>query len=144
MVALMADLFRASLGHTGTPSEAYTNSIPSSRSQQLTSLPSFASLQEHTGHPHVPKEADISPSKAHPPCYSCADLKPLLRDIAFAAIELDESVQVTCNKSAIRVCRPVPAQDCRLLQNTDNPRVCRRATFPPRILCAPHNAYLID
>ena len=36
-------------------------------------------------------------------CYTCTKLKPMVRDVAVAVAELDENVQLLCNKSVTRV-----------------------------------------
>ena len=74
------------------------------RQQHTTSLPSFASFQEHANRTDDPDEVEIAPMSSRLSCYLCTKLKPLLREAAIAVAELDENVQSYCNKSATRVC----------------------------------------
>ena len=88
-------------GHA-TASQSY-GTTPTPRPQTTTSLPSFASFQEHAGRPEEPDEVEIAPMSARLSCYLCTKLKPMVREVAIAVAELDENVQTYCNKSITRV-----------------------------------------
>ena len=89
--------------HT-TESSAYS-SVQSSRQQNPTSLPSFASFQEHAGRPDDLVEGGLAAMSSQMPCHLCAKLKPMIRDVAIAVAGLDESVQSYGNASVTKVRR---------------------------------------
>ncbi|KAK3675213.1 hypothetical protein LTR78_004722 [Recurvomyces mirabilis] len=80
------------------PQDVQTPSI------QAPSLPSFASFQKHTTRTD---DADvdgpeIAPMAARLPCNTCTQLGPMVRNVAIAVAELDENVQMYCNKAVTR------------------------------------------
>ena len=101
----MIDLPRISPAYTGhTPEQySYSGSSKSSRAQQTTSLPSFASFQEQASRADDPDEVEIAPMSSRISCYLCSKLRPMVREVAIAVRELDENVQSFSNKSATRV-----------------------------------------
>ena len=104
----MIDLPSIAPAYTGqsSASQSYGTSgtSQSSRSQHTTSLPSFASFHEHATRTEDPDEVEIAPMSSRLSCYLCTKLKPMVREVAIAVAELDENVQLYCNKSATRVC----------------------------------------
>jgi hypothetical protein len=80
------------------------NAAEGSYTKPTTSLPSFASFQEHASRTDDPDEVEIAPMSSRLSCYMCSKLKPMVRDVAIAVAELDENVQTYCNQSVTRVC----------------------------------------
>ncbi|EMC94488.1 hypothetical protein BAUCODRAFT_35707 [Baudoinia panamericana UAMH 10762] len=81
-----------------------TNGRPSHEQRNVPSLPSFATLQEHTSRLSEP-DADgpeIAPMNSRISCYLCTKLKPMVREAAIAVAELDENVQSYCNQAVTR------------------------------------------
>lgn len=103
MIGVITDLVRPSSGYTSAASQAYSSSGHSSRSHRTTLLPSFASLQEHASRKHDSKEDEVAPLPTVMGCHLCTKLKPLVREVCAAVVELDELVQISCNKSNVRV-----------------------------------------
>lgn len=108
MFAVMTDLPKISTTYSANSvnvSESQTySSAQSLRTQQTTSLPSFASFQEHASRTDDPDEVEIAPMSSRLSCYLCTKLKPMVRDVATAVAELDENVQTYCHRSITRVC----------------------------------------
>ena len=106
MVAL-SDLPTISSGYSAQVHESqsynYNSHTPRPQSHQTTSLPSFASFQEHANRIDDAEEVEIAPMSARLSCYLCTKLKPLVRDVAIAVAEIDENVQSYCNMSVTRV-----------------------------------------
>lgn len=73
--------------------------------QQPPSLPSFASFEEQATRSDDAEVdgPEIAPMAARLSCYVCAELRPMVHDVAVAAAELDENVQSHCNKAITRV-----------------------------------------
>lgn len=103
----MTDLPRISPAYNTSVNDAKRyntgSQTPRSQSQHTTSLPSFATFQEHAGRIDDPEEVEIAPMSARLSCSLCTKLKPLVRDVAIAVAEIDENVQSFCNKSVNRV-----------------------------------------
>ncbi|KXT16826.1 hypothetical protein AC579_6793 [Pseudocercospora musae] len=91
------DLPRGSApSNTLPPDQPYgkTPSIPT------TSLPSFASLKEHSAARNEDVDGpEISSMSSRLSCDFCVKLRPLLQDVADAVAELDQSVRAICNPS---------------------------------------------
>lgn len=94
-VGVMTDLPRGSAAsNTLPPDQPYgvTSSTPT------TSLPSFASLKEHSAARNDDVDGpEISSMSSRLSCYFCVKLRPLVKDVADAVAELDESVRAICN-----------------------------------------------
>ena len=107
-VGVMTDLPKISTAYLANSANASERHIfsgnQSSHSQQTTSLPSFATFEEHAGRTDDPDEVEIAPMSSRLSCYLCPKLKPMVREVAIAVADLDESVRSYCNKSNTRVC----------------------------------------
>ena len=79
------------------------NVVDGSYTKPTTSLPSFASFQEHASRSDDADEVEIAPMSSRLSCYMCSKLKPMVRDVAIAVGELDENVQTVCQKPVTRV-----------------------------------------
>lgn len=71
-----------------------------------TSLPSFASFQEHAAR-NEDGDLIIAPMSQRLSCSMCTKLKPLVREIALAVSDVDESVQSLGTRSISRVSGPL-------------------------------------
>ncbi|KXT06038.1 hypothetical protein AC578_1336 [Pseudocercospora eumusae] len=86
---------------------AASNTLPSDQPYRLTSsipttsLPSFASLKEHSAarNDDDVDGPEISSMSSRLSCYLCVKLRPLVKDVADAVAELDQSVRAICNPS---------------------------------------------
>ncbi len=76
---------------------------PISRQQTATSLPSFATFQEHATRADEPDEVEIAPMSARLPCSMCSKLKPMINEVATAIAELERIRQTSCGKPTTRV-----------------------------------------
>lgn len=80
------------------------------------SLPPFSSFQEHAD--RADEMDDNSDPTAMPSrlssCHTCNRLQSMVHEVAIAVAELDESVQLLCNKTNSRVCvgRAIDARHC--------------------------------
>lgn len=70
------------------------------------SLPPFSSLQEHAD--RADEMDDNSDPTTTPPrsssCHTCIRMQSMCHEVAVAVAELDESIQLLCNKANSRVC----------------------------------------
>lgn len=69
-----------------------------------TSLPSFASFQEQTSRSEDPdvEGPEIAPMSSRLSCYQCTKLKPVVRDVAMAVMEFEETIQTYCKRAVTR------------------------------------------
>lgn len=90
---------------TTSSSSAAAAAQPSSHrhNPSLKALPSFAALNEHTARPDDVDIPDIASMSSRLACQTCHKVKPLVRDVAVAVGELDDTVQAQCNKTVLRV-----------------------------------------
>lgn len=105
MVGVMTDLHRTPPGYTVASSDLHSSASHSSWLQHTTSLPSFATLQEHAGRKNDLDDDDVASLSSPLPCHLCTKLVSKVKEVANAVVELDEEVQATCNNSMKRVCR---------------------------------------
>jgi hypothetical protein len=102
------DLPRIATTHAVNGSAALSltsSSNQSSQQSQSTSLPSFASFEEHAStRLDDSDEVEIAPMSSRLSCNLCTKLNPRLRDVALAVAELDENIQSTYGKPVTRVC----------------------------------------
>jgi hypothetical protein len=102
----MEDAQKFSPAYTAVKNEhQHYQNFPPTPSSQAPSLPSFASFQQHTNRLDDAEVdgPEIAPMAARLTCYSCTQLKPMVREVAIAVAELDENVQSYCNKAVTRV-----------------------------------------
>ena len=105
--AMLLELPKYSSAFTGSSD---SRSYGTSQSQH-TSLPSFASFQEHASRTEAADEGDATPMSSLLSCYLCTKLKPMVREVAIAIGDLDQHVQTFCNRTVTRVSWPT---DCPL------------------------------
>lgn len=103
MVGVMTDLHKTPPGYAVASSGIHSSTPQSSWSQQTTSLPSFATLQEHAGRKNDLDDDDVTSLSSPLPCRLCTKLVSKTREVANAVAELDEEVQASCNKTMKRV-----------------------------------------
>lgn len=104
MVGVMTDSLRTPPGYAVASSDVHSSASHSAWSQNATSLPSFATLQEHAGRRNDLDDDDVASLSSPLPCHLCTKLVARVKEVANAVAELDEEVQLFCNRSLKRVC----------------------------------------
>lgn len=105
-VGVMTDVPRSSPATTTHPYGTQTYYHPTSTAA-TTSLPSFVSFKEHSATRNDDDDApEVDSMSSRLSCHLCVKLRPLVKDVADAVAELDESVRAFCNQSTNPVSLP--------------------------------------